>query len=41
MVAAGEGDSGIGVDPGSEGPGDVGSSDLGGVTPLGTRWWYN
>ena len=36
MVAVGKGDSGIGVDPGSEGLGEVGSSDLGGVTPLGT-----
>ena len=36
MVAAGEGDPGIGVGPGSEGLGEVGSSDLGGVTPLGT-----
>ena len=36
MIAADEGDSGIGVGPGSDGPGDVGSSDLEGVTPLGT-----
>ena len=36
MVAADEGDSGIGVGPGSDGPGKVGSSDLEGVTPLGT-----
>ena len=36
VVVAGEGDSGIGVGPGSEGLGDVSSSDLGGVTPLGT-----
>ena len=36
MVAADEGDSGIGVGPGCDGLGDVGSSDLGGVTPLGT-----
>ena len=35
MVLAGEGGSGIGADPGSEGLGDIGSSDLGGVTPLG------
>ena len=38
MVAADEGDSGIGVGPGSDayGPGEVGSSDLEGVTPLRT-----
>ena len=36
MVAADKGDSGIGVGPGSDGPGEVGSSDLEGVTPLGT-----
>ena len=36
LVAAGEGDSGIGVGPGSKGLGEVGTSDLGGVTPLGT-----
>ena len=36
MIAADEGDSGVGVGPGSDGPGDVGSSDLEGVTPLGT-----
>ena len=36
MIAADEGDSGIGVGPGSDGPGDVGSTDLEGVTPLGT-----
>ena len=36
MVAADEGGSGIGVGPGSDGPGEVGSSDLEGVTPLGT-----
>ena len=36
MIAADEGDSGIGVGPGSDGPGDVGSSDLEGVTSLGT-----
>ena len=36
MIAADEGDSGIGVGPGSDGPGDVGSSDLERVTSLGT-----
>ena len=36
MVPADEGDSGIGVGPGSEGLGEVGSSNLAGVTPLGT-----
>ena len=36
MIAADEGDSGVGVGPGSDGPGDVGSSDLEGLTPLGT-----
>ena len=36
MIAADEGDLGIGVGPGSDGPEEVGSSDLEGVTPLGT-----
>ena len=36
MVAADEGDSGIAVGPGSDGPGEVRSSDLEGVTPLRT-----
>ena len=36
VIAAGEGDSGIGVGPGSDGPGDVGSSNLEGMTPLGS-----
>ena len=36
VVASGEWDSGIGVDPGSEGFGEVGSNDLGGVIPRGT-----
>ena len=36
MIAADGGASGIGVGPGSDGPGEVGSSDLEGVTPLGT-----
>ena len=36
MVAADESESGIGVGPGFDGPGEVGSSDLEGVTPLGT-----
>ena len=36
MIAADVDASGIGVGPGSDGPGEVGSSDLEGVTPLGT-----
>ena len=36
MVAADEGDSAIGVGPGFNGLGDVGSTNLGGVSPLGT-----
>ena len=36
MIATDEGDSGIGVGPGSNGPGGVGSRDLEGVKPLGT-----
>ena len=36
MIAADVGASGIGVGPGSDGVGEVGSSDLEGVTPLAT-----